>query len=346
MYGAARSILFRIEPETAHEVISWQLQRLQAVPPLLASIAAFLRPRRESPKRLWGLTFRNVLGIAAGFDKNAAMVRALGALGFGFVEVGTVTLNPQSGNPRPRMFRYPRQRALVNRLGFNNDGAERVARRLRDLVEHRGTTVEQSPRVLVNLGKNREVPLAEAAISYGRCYRIVAPWAEGAVVNVSSPNTPTLRELQRPEHLREILLVLREERARTRFRLTGEHPILVKVAPDMESGALREFTDVCRELADGIVATNTTLDHSGLGAEQDEAGGLSGAPLFDRSTAVLREIRARVGTGYPLVGVGGVMDGTSARAKVEAGADLIQAYTGFVYGGPRFPARILEELAS
>lgn len=345
MYGLARSILFRIDAESAHEIVSWQLQRLQEIPPLLAWMAAALAPPRQAPKRLWGLTFRNVLGVAAGFDKNATMVRALEALGFGFVEVGTVTPRPQAGNPRPRVFRYPRQRALVNRLGFNNEGADRVAARLRDLVEHRGTSVEHPARVLVNVGKNRDVPAAAAPGSYARCYRAVAPWAEGAVVNVSSPNTPNLRDLQRPEHLQKILEALREERSRIRFATPGEHPILVKVAPDMEDAALREFTEACRGLADGIVATNTTLDHGGIGRAEDEAGGLSGEPLFERSTAVLARIRGMVGAGYPLIGAGGVMDGASARLKMDAGADLIQTYTGFVYGGPRFARRVLEELS-
>lgn len=345
MYSLARSILFRFDAESAHEIASWHLQRLQQIPPLLALTAAACAAPRQAPKRLWGLDFRNVLGVAAGFDKNATMVRALEALGFGFIEVGTVTLQPQAGNPRPRLFRYPGRRALVNRLGFNNDGAARVAARLRALVERRGTAVEHPARVLVNVGKNRDVAAAAAPGSYAGCYRAVAPWAEGAVVNVSSPNTPNLRDLQRPEHLRRILEALCEERSGIRFATAGEHPILVKVAPDMEDAALREFTEACRGLADGIVATNTTLDHGGLEGDGDEEGGLSGAPLFERATSVLRKIREMVGAGYPLIGVGGVMDAATARAKLEAGADLIQAYTGFVYGGPRFARRVLEDLS-
>ncbi|MGH9456465.1 MAG: quinone-dependent dihydroorotate dehydrogenase [Thermoanaerobaculia bacterium] len=345
MYGLARPLLFRLDAESAHELTAHQLERLGAIPPLLAAVAAACRPR-SAPRSLWGVSFPNPLGIAAGFDKNATMIDALEALGFGFIEVGTVTLLPQPGNPRPRLFRLPGDRALVNRMGFNNDGAAAIATRLRRRVERRGTVVKPPAPVFVNVGRNRDVEADAAAAAYAACYAAVAPWAEGAVVNVSSPNTPNLRDLQRPEQLVRILEAVREERARARFATGGAHPILVKIAPDVDSAALREIADVCLRLADGIVATNTTIERSGLTEAVDEPGGLSGRPLFARSTEVLREVRALVGPDYSLVGVGGIEDARTAREKLAAGADLVQAYTGFIYGGPRFARRVADGIAS
>ncbi|HEY0590143.1 MAG TPA: quinone-dependent dihydroorotate dehydrogenase, partial [Thermoanaerobaculia bacterium] len=318
------------------------LVRLQGLPALLDLVASRCRVLDE--KALWGLTFPNRLGIAAGFDKDALLPEALFALGFGFVEVGTVTLRPQAGNPRPRLFRYPEARALVNRMGFNNEGATAAAARLRRLVEHRGTAVKRGP-LFVNIGKNRDVGAAEAAEAYASCYRVVAPWADGAIINVSSPNTPNLRDLQRPEHLAEILRRVREERERLSFAVPGEHPVLVKIAPDLTPAQLEEIAAVAAKHADGMVATNTTIDHSPLPVGTDEAGGLSGAPLFSPSTELLRRLRSLVGPSFPLVGVGGVMDASGARAKLEAGADLVQAYTGFIYGGPFFARDVVREMA-
>jgi dihydroorotate dehydrogenase len=313
-------LLLRLEPETAHDLA---IRGMRLMQPLI--------PRRTleyRPREMWGLHFRNPLGIAAGFDKNAEVVRFLEVLGFGFVEVGTVTLQPQSGNPRPRIFRYRQERALVNRLGFNNDGARRVAERLK-------RTAAAVP-VFVNVGKNADVAVDRAEQNYVECYRIVAPHADGVVVNVSSPNTPGLRELQDPAHLQRILNALRSVRPERR-------PILVKIAPDLSTSQLREIAEVCGKLADGIVATNTTVERPDeLAANQ--SGGLSGAPLFQRSTEVLRGLRGLVGPGYPLVGVGGIFTAADARTKLEAGADLVQVYTGFVYGGPAFARRLIQEL--
>lgn len=316
LYRALRPLLFALEPETAHELT---LVSMRLVQPLL-------RPRSEEvrPRELWGLRFPNPLGIAAGLDKNGAVVPFLQALGFGFLEVGTVTLLPQQGNLRPRIFRYSPERALVNRLGFNNEGARVVADRLRRW--------RRTIPLLVNIGKNRDVPLEGVEDHYRECFEILRPVADAVVVNVSSPNTPGLRELQDPRHLERILIALR-----------GERPLLVKIAPDLNSSQLREIAGMCVTLADGIVATNTTTERPG-GVGADQEGGLSGAPLFERSTAVVRELRSIVGAKYPIIGVGGIMTADDARAKLQAGADLIETYTGLVYGGPAFPREILRGL--
>jgi dihydroorotate dehydrogenase len=340
-YGAARKLLFRLEPEAAHDLAAWSLHRLGGFPPLLAALQKRFLPSVE-PASLWGLEFPSRVGLAAGFDKNAEMVEALSALGFGFIEAGTVTLHPQKGNPRPRLFRYPAERALINRMGFNNDGAVVVAGRLRRLMQRRETSEGPPVPLFANVGKNRDVEPREAPAAYAACYEIVGPWADGAVVNVSSPNTPNLRDLQRPDHLREILLAMRTARERIRFAGPGLHPILVKIAPDLHPAELEGIAQVCRELADGMVATNTTLDHRSIPAEKDQQGGLSGAPLFEASTAVLADLRRLLGESYPLVGVGGIDSVQAAQAKLDAGADLIQVYTGFIYGGPGF-ARLLGE---
>jgi len=252
----------------------------------------------------------------------------LAALGFGFLEVGTVTLHAQAGNAKPRVFRDPEHRALVNRLGFNNDGADAVAQRLQRWRENASI----APPLFVNIGKNRDVPLDAAPNAYAQCYLRVGRWAEGAVLNLSSPNTPGLRELQRPEHLVKVLELVRAVREEMPF----ERPILVKIAPDLDPQLLAEICDVCRKLADGMVCTNTTVTPD---------GGLSGEPLFGRSTDVLREVRECVGPDYPLIGVGGIFDANDARAKFAAGANLVQVYTGFVYEGPRLPSRLARELA-
>lgn len=317
-------LLLRLAPERAHDLAIAGMKLVQP----------FTRPRTidVKPRTIWGLTFRNPLGIAAGFDKNAVVVPFLQSLGFGFIEVGTVTLRPQPGNPKPRIFRDPERKALVNRLGFNNDGAHLIARRLAG-IERRDVPV------FVNIGKNRDVAVAEAEHHYESCYRIVAPVADGVVVNVSSPNTPGLRDLQAPDQLEKLLNTLRGVRS----ELAVEQPILVKVAPDLSVSQLREIAPVCTALADGIVATNTTISRPG-GFSIDLEGGLSGAPLFAPSTEILRQLREMVGPDFPLVGVGGIMSEADARTKLEAGADLIQVYTGFVYGGSRFPRRILEQL--
>jgi dihydroorotate dehydrogenase len=244
----------------------------------------------------------------------------LAALGFGFIEVGTVTLRPQAGNPKPRMFRYPEQKALINRLGFNNDGVDAVAERL--------SHWHRSVPLFVNIGKNRDVPLEGAIEAYVQCYRRVAPHADATVLNLSSPNTPGLRDLQRPEHLAELLRAIRAVRC---------GPVLVKIAPDLDDAQIHEIADLCRYQADGMICTNTTLDRL---PGMSEAGGLSGQPLMSKSTSVLAKVRECVGSDYPLIGVGGIFTAADVGAKMAAGADLVQVYTGFVYEGPLLARRL------
>ena len=313
LYAALRKLLFRLDPEAAHEWTSAQIEHLQQIPLALRIIERICRPEAK-PRELLGLTFRSPIGIAGGFDKNATMMPFLAALGFGFVEVGTVTLRPQPGNPRPRLFRHPETKALVNRMGFNNDGADAVAARLR--------AWERSVPVFVNVGKNRDVPLEGAVEAYVECYRRVAPHADAAVLNLSSPNTPGLRDLQRPEHLEALLHAVQSVRS---------GPVLIKIAPDLDDAQIAEIAELCAKQADGMICTNTTAV---------EGGGLSGAPLMAMSTEVLRKVRARAGAGYPLIGVGGVFTVDDVREKMNAGADLVQIYTSFVYEGPMIAKRL------
>ena len=316
MYRLIRELLFRMDAEEAHEWTSAQIQALQQIPIVLRAIERVCAPPPNA-RTLWDLYFRSPIGIAAGFDKNAVMMPFLAALGFGFLEVGTVTLHPQPGNPRPRLFRRPAEQALVNRMGFNNDGADAVAARL-----SKWRTGNPACPVFVNVGKNRDVPLDRAVDAYAECYRRVAPHADAAVLNLSSPNTPGLRDLQRPEHLEALLNAVRSLRS---------GPILIKIAPDLDDAQIAEICDVCARLADGMICTNTTAV---------EGGGLSGKPLMEPSTSVLAKVRARVGADYPLIGVGGVFTPGDVRAKISAGANLVQVYTSFVYEGPMLAKRL------
>ena len=320
IYRLLRALLFRFDAEAAHELTTEQIERIQQIPIVLRAMGRLCRPPAGASRQLLGLTFPSPVGIAAGFDKNAQMMPFLAALGFGFVEVGTVTLRPQAGNPKPRLFRYPHEHAVINRMGFNNDGADAVAARLRSW--------QRSVPLFVNVGKNRDVPLEGAVEAYVECYRRVAPHADAAVLNLSSPNTPGLRDLQRPEHLEALLHAVRSVR---------EGPILIKIAPDLDEAQIAEISDVCVTLADGMVCTNTTLDRL---PGMNEAGGLSGRPLMEKSTSVLAAARRRAGPGYPLIGVGGIFTPDDVRTKIAAGADLVQIYTSFIYEGPMIARRL------
>ncbi|MGI8436360.1 MAG: quinone-dependent dihydroorotate dehydrogenase [Chthoniobacterales bacterium] len=315
-----RPLLFALDPETAHH---FALRALRT-PGALAALRAFAPAPR--PLTLFGGSFRNPVGLAAGFDKNGVAIPAWEALGFGFVEIGTVTARAQPGNPRPRIFRYPRQGALINRLGFNNDGAEAISARLSRL--RAGPRPPAIP-IGVNLGKSRVTPLEEAAADYLFSFRLLQPLADYIALNVSSPNTPGLRSLQHHEALVDLLRTITTENTRLRV----PKPILLKIAPDLSAEELREIVAACEEFGlAGIIATNTTLDHGALAGGRDETGGLSGAPLRERATEVVRALRAQ--TTLPIIGVGGISDATSAREKFAAGAQLVQVYTGYIYRGP------------
>lgn len=326
-----RPMLFRMEPERAHHLALNCLRRASQIPGALAFLRSFAPPPR--PCTLFGLTFPNPIGLAAGFDKNGVAIPAWQALGFGFVEIGTVTAQPQPGNPAPRIFRYPQQSALINRLGFNNDGADVVAARLRKL---RKSSLRPSIPIGVNLGKSKVTPLGEAPADYLYSFRKLQPVSDYIVLNVSSPNTPGLRTLQEHAALFALLRAITGENA----RLFPPKPILLKIAPDLSDQSLEEIVGAVEEFElAGLIATNTTLDHSAIAPAADEVGGLSGAPLRERATAVVRFLRSH--TQLPIIASGGVADPDSGREKISAGAQLLQIYTGFIYRGPN----LISELA-
>jgi dihydroorotate dehydrogenase len=326
-----RPLLFRMDPETAHHFALCFLRVAPQIPGGLAFLRSLAPP--PQPCTVFGVQFRNPIGLAAGFDKNGVAIPAWEALGFGFVEIGTVTAKPQSGNPRPRIFRYPKEQALINRLGFNNDGADAVAERLQLLRTGR---LRPSIPIGVNIGKTKVTPLEEAAEDYLCSFKRLAPLADYIALNVSSPNTPGLRSLQERDALIVLLRLITSENV----GLHKPRAILLKIAPDLGDETMEEIVAACEEFGlDGIIATNTTLDHSALGDHVDQVGGLSGNPLRERSTSVVRFLRGR--TRLPIIGVGGVSDGESAREKLQAGAQLLQIYTGYVYRGPSLIAEIL-----
>ncbi|HXP36067.1 MAG TPA: quinone-dependent dihydroorotate dehydrogenase [Chthoniobacterales bacterium] len=317
-----RPLLFSIDAETAHRLTIGSLHAASHVDPALRALNFFQPP--ATPKKLFGLNFRNPIGLAAGLDKNGVALPAWAALGFGFIEIGTVTAKAQPGNPKPRIFRFPEQNALINRLGFNNDGADAIALRLSKL-QRTGRWPEVP--VGINIGKSMSTPLSDAIADYLYSFRLVREFADYIVLNVSSPNTPGLRELQGPDALSELLSAIAAKNLITR------KPIMVKIAPDLAPAELDQIVSICEanKIA-GIIATNTTIDHSSIPAGQDEQGGLSGAPLREKSTALIRQIVAR--STIPVTASGGIMDADSAREKIGAGAQLLQIYTGLIYRGP------------
>ncbi|MHB8586625.1 MAG: quinone-dependent dihydroorotate dehydrogenase [Thermoplasmatota archaeon] len=342
-YRFVRPALFRLDPEKAHELALNRLETLNRSPRLLDIVTRHflvLEPRLRT--KVWNLSFASPIGLAAGFDKNARVPSALAALGFGSVEIGTVTALAQEGNPTPRIFRIPESRAVINRLGFNNDGKDAVAARLARLG--------RPPVPLgINIGKSRITP-AEAAIDdYVASFEALEAYADYVVVNVSSPNTPGLRDLQAGERLAPLLATLKQ-RARELAKTRGSDPvpIVVKVSPDMDEAGLRDVAETARaERADGIIAVNTTLARKGVeGTIAAQAGGLSGAPLRERADEVMRTLHRLLGRAMPLVGVGGIFTGDDAYARIRAGASLVQVYTGFVYGGWSTAHDIAKRLAA
>lgn len=318
LYRTVRPLLFALPSEIAHQWTHGIGAAVQGSP-IEALLERRYRPRDHRLQiERWGTSFPTPLGIAAGFDKNARIPRLLGGLGFGHVEIGGVTARPQAGNPKPRLFRLPQDRALINRMGFNNDGADRIAERLAAL-EHRSVPIG------INLGKTKEVPAEYAPDDYVYSFERLRPYGDFFVINVSSPNTPGLRDLQQREHLEGIAGALLD---------AGASPLLVKLSPDLHTDAILDLIDLVEEFGlDGIIATNTTVDRPNLQSPYAaEPGGLSGAPLEERSTEVIATVARH--TDVPIIGVGGIFTAEDAYKKLRAGASLIQLYTGLIYQGP------------
>ena len=341
---AVKPALFRLEAEHAHELSVDALAFLGRIRPLCAAMERVhqLPPALFRPVTCFGLKFPNAVGLAAGFDKNGRAWPAAAALGFGHVEIGTVTLQAQPGNPRPRAFRYPAEQAVINRMGFNNDGAAAVVQRL---ASRPGPGRRKIP-LGINLGKSKVTALDQATEDYLASFRLLADHADYLVVNVSSPNTPGLRELQDAAWLKPLLAALVDE---NRVRATNgklRRPLLLKIAPDLSFPQIDAALQVISDLElDGIIATNTTLARPGPLATANEAGGLSGAPLRRRSTEIINYISRATNGRLPIIGVGGIMDEASAAEKLDAGASLVQLYTGPIYRGPFFAAEVARALA-
>lgn len=325
IYKAIFNLVFRrMNPEFAHELVVFGLKALRAIGLLRA-------PKPGKTLTVMGLSFENRFGMAAGFDKNAELIRPLHALGFSHVEIGTVTKRPQPGNPKPRMFRLPKAHALINRMGFNNDGADEIATRLQKLRE----SGSRLPVIGVNIGKNKDTSAENAPSDYRYCTEKLGPFADYLVVNVSSPNTPGLRDLQQVESLRPILSAVVEA--------ADSKPVLVKIAPDLSNEDVVAVCDLVKELdLAGVVATNTTISREAVSSlpHATEVGGLSGSVLLPRAIEVVALVRSELGPDKVVIGVGGISHRADFQEMIKAGADLVQAYTGFVYGGPLWPRRI------
>ncbi len=338
-YSAIRPWLFAIDAEKAHEFVLASMTAMSAAG--LLKVAS--GPVVSDPFELLGLTFRNRVGLAAGLDKNAAHIDALSQLGFGFIEVGTVTPKAQSGNPKPRMFRLHEHQALINRLGFNNLGVETFLAN----VQRSRWINNEGGLIGLNIGKNASTPIEQAINDYVIALRAVYPQAAYVTVNISSPNTKNLRQLHSGHEFEQLLGTLKKEQA----ALTRQHrravPMLVKIAPDLDDNQIDAIANSLSRLKiDGVIATNTTLDRSAVKGHkhEQEAGGLSGAPVLQSSNTVIRKLRAALPSKYPIVGVGGIMSAADAQSKITAGADLVQIYTGLIYRGPQLVSEIAHTL--
>ncbi|WP_375434860.1 quinone-dependent dihydroorotate dehydrogenase [uncultured Hymenobacter sp.] len=342
MYKAlVKPALFNLDAERAHHLVFDNLRRAARVPGAKAMLRGLYDFQHPSLAReVFGLKFPNPVGLAAGFDKNAALTDELATLGFGFVEIGTVTPRPQSGNPQPRLFRLPQDEALVNRMGFNNDGAAAVAARL---------ARRQNRQLLIggNIGKNKDTPNEQAAEDYVACFEALAEVVDYFVVNVSSPNTPNLRQLQEKKPLIELLQRVQERN----LSRAQPRPLLLKIAPDLTDSQLNDILDIASETKlSGLVSTNTTISREGLATDARQvaalgAGGLSGRPLRARATEVIRYLHQRSQGELPIIGAGGIHSAADAQEKLAAGASLVQLYTGFIYEGPALVSRINKALA-
>lgn len=336
LYSLARPLLFGLDAETAHTVTLRALDVAHAV----GGAALLPRAPKPFPTRVFGLEFPNPVGLAAGLDKNGAQLDALFGLGFGFVEIGTVTPRAQEGNPKPRMFRLPEHQGVINRLGFNNQGVDALVRNVERARNRRGV-------LGINIGKNKDTPNEAAEADYLHCLDRVYAFADYITVNISSPNTAGLRELQEEQALRRLIGALRDGQERLASRHGKRVPMLVKIAPDLSDSDIEAAARVLTDLeVDGVIATNTTIDRGGVeGARYaDEAGGLSGRPLMTRATTVLRMMRTRLPETIPLIGVGGILSGADAVTKMAAGASLVQCYSGLIYRGPALIGECVEAI--
>jgi dihydroorotate dehydrogenase len=337
LYPILRDQLFRLDAEDVHHMT---LRAIGAAGRTgMAGLFASRVP--DSPRTVMGLTFSNPVGLAAGLDKEGAAIDGFAALGFGFIEVGTVTPRPQPGNPRPRIFRLPQAGGIINRMGFNNQGVEQFVKNVQ-AARYRGV-------LGLNIGKNADTPIERAADDYLFCLERVYPFASYVTINISSPNTKNLRQLQGAGELDALLAALKDKQQRLADLHGKLVPLALKIAPDLDDEQIKEIADtVLRHQFEGVIATNTTLSRAAVQGmpNADETGGLSGRPVFEASNAVIRKLRAELGSDVPIIGVGGIFSGEDARAKIEAGASLVQLYTGFIYRGPALVAECARALAA
>jgi dihydroorotate dehydrogenase len=358
MYKILRSVLFLFDPEWVHYFSMNGLRLLCKIPGVKSLLAVFFCPKENIKSKIGNLKLKNPVGLGAGFDKNAKYLNELEALGFGFVEIGTVTPKPQAGNDKPRLFRLPKDKALINRMGFNNDGVEAVAKRLQAWQEKKSAICNRQSKIIIggNIGKNKVTANEDAWKDYEICFTALHNYVDYFVVNVSSPNTPGLRELQEKESLKKILTNLQT----INYQLStipqdpaGNHqpkPILLKIAPDLTNGQLDDVIDLALEIKlDGLVASNTTINRSNLKTDDSQltkigAGGLSGLPLKKRSTEVVQYIHQKTNGQIPIIASGGIFTAADAKEKMEAGASLVQVWTGFIYKGPAIVKNICKGL--
>jgi len=328
LYALARPLLFSLDAESAHHLTLPALRRAAAL-----GLTGFISKPAADPRTVMGVTFPNPVGLAAGLDKDGSYIDGLAALGFGSIEIGTVTPRAQPGNPKPRMFRLPAAHAIINRMGFNNGGVDAFVANVQASRFYQG----KQGVLGLNIGKNADTPIERAADDYLHCLEKVYPYASYVTVNISSPNTKNLRQLQGASELDALLSQLKD----AQLRLADQHkryvPVALKIAPDIDSEQIKNIADaLLRHKLDGVIATNTTITRDAVKGLQygEEAGGLSGAPVFELSNQVVRGLKAELGDALPIIGVGGILSGSNAKAKMEAGASLVQLYSGLIYRGP------------
>jgi dihydroorotate dehydrogenase len=328
LYALARPLLFSLDPETAHNLTLPALRRAAAM-----GWTGIVKKPEPDPRTVMGITFPNPVGLAAGLDKDGAYIDGLAALGFGSIEIGTVTPRAQPGNPKPRMFRLPAAQGIINRMGFNNGGVDAFIANVQSSRFYQ----ERQGVLGLNIGKNADTPIEKAADDYVACLRKVYPYASYVTVNISSPNTKNLRQLQGASELDALLSQLKEEQSRLADKYGHYVPLALKIAPDVDGDQIRDIGGaLVRHGIDGVIATNTTLNRRDVEGMRhaNEQGGLSGAPVFDLSNIVIRALKAEVGDAVPIIGVGGILSGRDAKAKIDAGAKLVQLYSGLIYRGP------------